>query len=174
MNLLTKGYQATNMATTQCTSYINTAYITMQTRYRCIWQIKQQRKNMHSCYTTGYMWRFALITELLNEFKLFNFTILGGKVFHTATVWLIKRYLSMSQRAVIDFNLYGLPLVRTTSVLKISLHFKLQSHTSNTILYSITRSATSLLCSRLVVFSNNNLLLYSTQLRPGKCFVNRR
>ena len=129
---------------------------------------------MHACYKNEYMWRFALITELLNDFKLLNFTTLGGKVFHTATVRLIKRYLSMSQRAVIDFNLYGLPLVGTTSVLKISLHFKSQSHTSNTILYNITKSATSLLCSRLVVFSNNNLLLYSTQLRPGKRFVNRR
>ena len=129
---------------------------------------------MHTCYKNGYMWRFALITEHLNAFKLLNFTTLGGKVFHTATVRLIKRYLSMSQRAVIDFNLYGLRLVGTTSVLKISLHFKSQSHTSNTIVYNITKSATSLLCSRLVVFSNNNLLLYSTQLRPGKRFVNRR
>ena len=41
---------------------------------------------MHSHNTNGYMWRFALITDLLNELKLLNFTMLGGTVFHTPTV----------------------------------------------------------------------------------------
>ena len=104
------------------------------------------------------MRRFIVFNVFLNAGRLWNFTMLGGKLFHTVTTRSAKKFCRRLVWQLLDKILYGLPrVVETVGGRNEKYLSDCTSTKPKIILYVKVRSSSSRLYSKLRRFSFTNL-----------------